>query len=764
MSRSSIGAPASRRNQRTARGRTPPDRPNSRRPAQAAAARNPARADSEPLQELARLNGVQASYIDMDGRRQEATPEVVAAVLGALGVPATNRKEIRDSLHETASRPWRQCVEPVIVAWDHRPATVPLHLSGAAALQPVHCRLRLESGEVREFNAATSDVPQPNSRGAVNLSGRPDAGRVRQLVLPALPFGGHTVEITAGHRHCETFVISAPARSYSVPSRRAWGFFLPLYAAHSRQSWGAGNFTDWRSLTGAMAALGGTLASTLPLLAAFLDYPGCDPSPYAPASRLFWNEFYVDVTRVPEFQQAAAAQTLAAAPAFQVRLRAFRRSRWIDYRAQWKARRKILECLAKNFFEHDTVRRLEFEKYLRERPAAEEYARFRAMCDRTRTPWPRWPARQRDGDLRPGDYDEATRRFHLYIQWLAHEQVRELIRDSKGHGMALCLDLPLGVHPNGYDVWRERRSYALEASVGAPPDTFFTKGQDWGFPPLHPQRLREQRYRHALDFLRFQLRHAGALRIDHVMGLHRLYWIPKGFPRSHGAYVSYRAEEWHALLSLESHRHRTLLVGENLGTVPPEVNDAMHRHRLRETFVVQYSLRRDKESFLPDPPVRSVASLNTHDMPTFAGHWQGRDLADRADLGLIPKNLLGPKRVERRRLNRDLAGFLAAKRFLKSKKPGAAAVRDACLKWLAAGPAERVLVNLEDLWLETLPQNVPGTRRERPTWRRKARLTIEQLRRRAAVLKVLRDLDKVRRQTGKRSPGNPARSTGPRSH
>src|SRR5581483_12125792 len=187
-----------------------------------------------------------------------------------------------------------------------------------------------------------------------------------------------------------------------------------------------------------------------------------------------------------------------------------------------------------------------------------------------------------------------------------------------------------------YDVWRERRHFAHEAAAGAPPDAFFTKGQNWGFAPLHPERIREHGYGYLRRLLAFQMRHAGVLRIDHVMGLHRLYWIPPGFPAADGAYVRYPAEEWHAIFNLESLRQRTELVGENLGTVPPEVNAAMTRHHLRRMFVVPFEQRPDPRAALTPPPVHSVASVNTHDMPTFAAHWRGLDLAERQALGLIP--------------------------------------------------------------------------------------------------------------------------------
>ncbi len=691
------------------------------------------RADFTDLCELARLHGLQVAYVDAGGAGQRAAPEVLTAVLKALGVPAGNTREIRHSLRETRFRRHSRLVEPVAVAWEKRPAKVELHLPAREAATPLRLRLRLENGGVRNLR------PRTTARRPAEIEG--ERFVTQQLALPALPSGYHELEIAAGNLVGRTRLISAPERSCGARMKKSWGAFLPLYAAHSEQSWGAGNFSDWQQLSARVASLGGTVAATLPVLAAFLDFPGCEPSPYSPASRLFWNEFYLDLIRVPEFPRCEAAQRLVRSTGFQNQLRAFRASDAIDYAAQWAARRKVLERLAEYFFSRTSSRRAAFDRYVRQRPEVEDYAAFRAVCDRRKTSWRQWPERLRDGRLAPGDYDEAVKRFHLYAQWLAQEQIDRLAAAGRRRGVKLYLDLPLGVNPDGYDVWRERDSFVLGANAGAPPDLFFTKGQDWGFAPLHPQRIRESGYRHVLAYLRFQMRHAGILRIDHVMGLHRLYWIPQGFPAARGVYVSYPAEELHAIFNLESHRHRTRLVGENLGTVPPEVNESMRRHRLREMFVVQYESRPDAKAALRKPPALSVASLNTHDMPPFAAFLKGLDLDDRRQLGLIPKNRMPQEQKERRWLKEALVKFLVQHAGLKnSQRVADWAVLEACLRWLAKSPCELVLVSLEDLWLETLPQNVPGTSIERANWRRKARLTLEEMFRKPELRRIFSQL------------------------
>jgi 4-alpha-glucanotransferase len=698
----------------------------------------------QELEKLARLNGVQISYTDMRGQTQMASPDALASVFHALGLPAGNTRLIRDSLRETKLRSWKRCVEPVIVAWDKRPTKIELRVAANSAGKSARCELKLENGETRKFILATRDAQNANSTNADSISHRDFSGSLKEITLPALPFGYHALEVEIGKQRADALVISAPTKSFSPRRVREWGFFLPMYAAHSKQSWGAGNFSDWQQLSEFAGSLGAGVSASLPLLAAFLDHPVCEPSPYSPASRLFWNEFYLDIPAIPEFARCAAAKKLVQSASFQNRLARFREQSVIDYKAQWRARRQVLELLAHSFFAEKSSRTSEFENFLKRRPEVEDYARFRAVCDHTKVSWRAWPRRMRDGNLRDNDCDERVRKFHCYTQWLAQEQLSRVLKNCRERGVKFYLDLPLGVNSDGYDVWRERESFALDACVGAPPDAFFTKGQNWGFSPLHPLRIRELGYRYVRDFLAFQMRHTGMLRIDHVMGLHRLFWVPKNLPKGQGAYVNYPAEELMAILSLESHRHKTMIVGENLGTVPPEVNENMKRHGLRGMFVAQFEQRADANAALPRPPRRVVASINTHDTPTFAAHWRGLDLDDQLALGLISKKELAEKRVAGKKLNRSLAAFLASEGFLRGKKPEPKNILQVCLEWLAASPAEIVLVNLEDLWLEKNPQNVPGTSDERPNWRRKAKLTIEAIRKNREIKNALRTLKRFR--------------------
>jgi 4-alpha-glucanotransferase len=336
-----------------------------------------------------------------------------------------------------------------------------------------------------------------------------------------------------------------------------------------------------------------------------------------------------------------------------------------------------------------------------------------------------WSEDAKNGKLTKSDFSEEVKSFYLYVQWIAQEQMDEVLRACRETGVKFYLDLPLGVNPDGFDAWRYRGFFAPQVNAGAPPDSFFTKGQDWGFAPLHPQRTRELKFRYVIDYLRFQMRHTGLLRIDHVMGLHRLWWVPHGFPASEGAYVSYPADELYAILSVESHRHKTMLVGENLGTVPPEVNKSMDRHGLRRMYVLQYE--QQPKGPLRAPEKQVVASVNTHDMPSFAAHWNGLDIDDRFDLGLIAKKDISKERKNRESARKSLVSFLRNQKLLKTARSTTEEVLDAVLRYLGKSRAETVFVTLEDLWNEERSQNVPGTSTERPNWRRKSKRTLEEV-------------------------------------
>ncbi len=709
----------------------------------------PSNSSVKYLYQLARLYGVQTSYYDAAHCRQQASVESLLAALRALGVPVESLAGIPSSWRERRQALWQRMLEPVTVVWGGEHPAIKLQLPKNISDDTLTGYLEMESGERRNWQWSSTELP---AFGGAEIEGISYV--VKGVPLSEeLPPGYHRFILETSGKSAETLIIVAPRKSYLPPvpqGGRLWGVFLPLYALKTRRSWGSGELPDLEVLTEWAASMGGSVVATLPLLPIFQE-ESAEPSPYNPISRLLWNEFYLDVTKVPELARCPSAQTILASSSFQKEIEAWRALPLVDYFHLMALKRHILEELCRCFFADNSTRPGAFYRFMQTHPVVEDYACFRATLEKQRVPWRLWPQPLRDGVLTEGDYDEEAKRYHLYVQWLAQEQVRSLWEKSGKNDSMLYLDLPLGVHSDGYDVWRERNVFSLEASAGAPPDAVFTRGQDWRFPPLHPERIREQGYRYTIAYLRHHLQYAGILRIDHVMGFHRLFWIPKGLEASQGVYVRYRAEEFYAILALESHRSKTIVVGEDLGTVPAYVRPAMSRHGLQRLYVLQYELACNPQKPMSRIPPDSIASLNTHDMPPFAAFWKASDIKEREAMKLLNRASARIEWRNRRYLKKALVTFLQSKGWLKGKAQDILAIIKACLAFLSASQARVVLINLEDLWLETQPQNIPSTREEYPNWRRKARYTLEAFCQMSEVRDTLREVDTLREQSSRRA-------------
>ena len=672
------------------------------------------------LATLAGLYGVQTAYVDASGRRRTASGEAVTAVLRALGVPVEGPGDVGGQIVARRRALEQRLMDPVLVAWDGTVRPVRLRLQAGEAGRPVRARLRTEDGGVETWEGgpnASVSVPAP------------------------LPPGYHRLEVETAGRTAAATVISAPRR-VGAPDRRDWGVLVPVYGLRSRRDWGVGDLTDLEAVMRWIGSLGGGVVGTLPLLAAFLDEP-FQPVPYSPASRLFWNELYLDPERLPELESSAEARE--AARLADPEIKALRRRRLVDYRKAMAIKRPVIEALAREVAARPSSRREALEAFVASRPELRRYAMFRAAGERFRETWQRWPAGPRNGTVRARDVDPDAVRYHLYAQWAMHEQLGRVA----GAGPDLYLDLPLGVDPAGFDVWRWPETFARSVSTGSPPDDFSPSGQDWGFPPPRPDRIRTDGYRYLRDCVTHLLTHARVLRIDHVMSLHRLFWIPRGMEATEGVYVRYRPNELYAVLLLEAYRRSAEVVGEDLGTVPAEVRRAMDARGVRRSFVIQTEVRPGRSDPIPPQPAGSVAGLNTHDMPTFAAFWAGRDIDEREQEGAIDAAGAGRERRARERLRRATVAQLRRRGLLR----GRAETREvlaACLALMAEGPCGIVLPALEDLWLAPQAQNRPGSRPAGHNWRRKLRHPVERARSMREVVGTLRFVDHRRRETSLR--------------
>ena len=688
-----------------------------------------ARAGETSWRRLLDWYGLEICYTDGRGVAREAPRQSVLAALRALGAPVESDADIETAAACTLRDEWQPLVPPVLVAWDGcLRADIRLPVSDSDSR--CHCRLVLEDGTERHWTSLPGQTP---IGAGLAMDGTPRIA-ARVTAPWTVPDGYHRLLVQVGRRSAEAEVIAAPTVSYGAV-RHDVGLFLPLYALQSARSWGVGDLSDLERLLEWMPATGARVSSMLPILAT--DYGGdpCDPSPYLPVSRLFWNEIFIDPRRVPEFRTCEAARDLVASERFRRRIAALQAAPLIDYAGAAAAKREVLEILGRWLLRQPGRRAREFEDWVRRHPVAERYAVFRAARDAA------------GSDSTEGI---SPHHYHLYAQWVADQQVEQTAARARQVGDGLYLDFPLGVHPDGFDVSHKPALFASGISTGAPADELFPGGQNWGTPPPHPAANRRDGYRYLRASLARQMSVAGTLRIDHVMGVHRLFWIPRGATAADGLYVRYPADEVYALLCLESWRHRTRLVGENLGTVPVYVNHALARHGLRPLHVAQFNI--DCQAGQPLAPAApgAIASLNTHDTPTFAGFLGGADIDERLDRGTLDADDAARARSRRQHER-------AALERLPGVDPHAGSILQqmlhGCLTLLAQGRAALVLVNLEDLWLEPRAQNLPGTGPERRNWRRRMRHRLETVMQMPEVTETLRRLVAARPAPDLAPPG-----------
>ncbi|MCG8420601.1 MAG: 4-alpha-glucanotransferase [Proteobacteria bacterium] len=715
--------------------------------------------ETDALNRLAREFCVLTSYVDWKAEPRRADPDVLVRVLGLLGAEIDRISDAPAALDAYRRASSQLLVPPCTVAWNGEDAVLNVRLPAAqSGLYSIE--LILESGQVRHYDGSLDNV-RPQRTAIVG----DETFVIRPISVPIPAHGYHQITVQTAGRFGRCMVIAAPRRGFAVTEDKRWGVFAPLYGLYSRFSSGTGDLADLAKLARRSGELGASFVGTLPLLSSYLDEP-FEYSPYSPVSRLFWNELYLDPTTAPGFDACAAARRAVRSPEYARESRMLREMPLIDYRRQASQRRAVLEALAETAWQSSELRAA-IQAYTERHPQAEEYARFRAKTEARRIVWTQWPDAHKRS-IADSDYDERARQYHLYAQFAMDAELALLDRSSD---VALYLDLPVGVNQCGYDTWHERDCFIMEASVGAPPDALFLAGQNWGLSPLHPQRLREAGYEHFVRCVQTHAEHAGLLRIDHVMGLHRLYWIPEGVSAKDGLYVEYRAPEMYAILCLESTRHKCAIIGENLGTVPDYLPETMRDHGFFGLYVGQFGMNseladeadtdendaHDKEADKlaqeadddhgANVPHDVVVSLNTHDMPTFAGFWLGRDIDDRVKLGLISDEQAEQERKQRSESRRRTAIFLAERGFLDSSYASGGdlfAMMRAISIYLASSDARMALVNLEDIWLEPEPQNVPGTLGpDWPNWCRRLRHDVDNFTVDARVLEVLRAIDRA---------------------
>ncbi len=702
--------------------------------------------------------GVETGYWDVGGTWHDASVESVLAVVAALGAPvdALDAARSEQGLTRAAGAVGRHAlearvapVEPVVAAVGPEPLTFGLCLAGDGDVGRVRVELTREDGgrRVADHVLAELDVIE-----TIEVDGRrwtrrsvpvPGGSEGVDCSPDSLPIGYHELAVEHGRESHGVRVLAAPNHVHQLgETERLWGAVAPVYAL--RRAGGLGpHLGDLDALGAWLDRHGGQVVATLPMLSAYLGHP-CEVSPYSPVSRRFWNEVYLDVERLPELAVSPEARAWLDRPETIAEIRALHDAPRFDAARQARLVTQVLDELAVTFFAQTSRGAPGFDRWVAEHPLATDYARFRAVAERQAQGWQHWPERLQAGRIEATDYDLRVAARHVYAQWAMDRQLAELAESLSTRDQLLYLDLPVGAGADGFDTWIDRDAYAWGTAVGAPPDAFFAGGQNWGFPPLRPADARAEGHRHLAECLRHHMAHAGMLRLDHVMGLHRLFFVPDGMPATDGAYVQYAADEQFAVVAIESVRAGCVVVGEDLGTVPTEVREAMDRHRVLRSYVAEFSMPEGPGHEFVGPDHRTVASVDTHDTPTFAAFVAGLDLRDRRDQGRLSADAADRALADRRRACDGLADVLAARGLGDPEDPESASLLGGLLALLAGSDSPALLVALDDLVGETEPQNVPGTGPERPNWVLRLPADLHALAADPAIARVLDDVQSAR--------------------
>jgi (1->4)-alpha-D-glucan 1-alpha-D-glucosylmutase len=534
---------------------------------------------------------------------------------------------------------------------------------------------------------------------------------------------------------------------------RVWGAAVQLYSLRSHRGWGMGDLGDLRTLIEQWGRRGAGVIGLNPLHALFPHNPA-HASPYSPSSRLFLNVLYIDVTAVPDALEATDVLATIGSEAFQNALRRARDAELVDYPAVAKLKFPLLERLYRHFrLRHltpQTGRGKAFRRFQEAGgPRLALHTLFEALQeyfhrkDSMVWGWPVWPERYRRPDapevLAFAQANTERIEFYQYLQWQAAQQVERAQADAQAlaMGVGIYLDLAISIDRGGAESWANQHLYAVGASVGAPPDEVNLLGQNWGLPPLRPNALEAERYDPFIATLRANMRWSGALRIDHVMGLYRLYWIPPAATAAEGAYVHYPFEDLLTILALESVRNECMVIGEDLGTVPDEVRAGLERARVMSYRVLYFE--RDTAGVYKRPedyPVDALVAASTHDLATLAGFWEGYDLEVRRALDLFPSEEVRLEYVANRASEIEQLQAALEREQLRPAEGTETAARtldpamaQALHSYLARTPSRLFAVQLEDVLGVREQANLPGTVEEQPNWRRRLPLALEEIER-----------------------------------
>lgn len=709
--------------------------------------------DYESFDRLCTISGITDAYYDIRGVHHIASFEAKQSLLAAMRISVENDADVQQMLRQIRCRNWQNIISPVLV-YQKSNATEPVTviLDESQTGHVIHWQVIEENGHRHN---GTWQLETQQAVEEHELDGR----RLYRFEtrLPCVSnIGYHRLKlILADGSSTETLLIATPETCYQPADfesgRKFWGVGLQLYSLRSKRNWGIGDFTDLYSAIKILAPLGIDLVGLNPLHALFPHLPE-NASPYSPSSRNFLNPIYLDIEAIDDFNRSDKAQQLVNSVEFQARLKSLRDTALVNYTEIWRVKLELLKLLYEQFrkdlFNNESENTKKFRQYqIDGGEALFKFSLFEAMQiffhqqDESIETWQQWPEEYRDpGSNCVANWAESNTskmEFCQYLQWHADQQLSAVQENCTQLGMRIGIynDLAVGDEHFSSQCWAEQSQYAPGVGVGAPPDDFNLLGQNWGLPPLIPQALRDSAYRPFIRTLRANMRNAGALRIDHVMGLMRLYWVPEGYTADQGTYIGYPFEELIGILALESQRNRCLIIGEDLGTVADEV-----RHQLWLKKVLSYRILFFEKDWhhgtFRSPgeyPQYALCTSGSHDLPTLKGYWQGSDLELREDLNLYPSEDIKNQQQQSREHDRHAIKTALHKEQLISD----GALHDEATtelsselflsiqRFLARSQSRLMMVQLEDMLSQSYQMNVPGTIDEYPNWRHKISIDLE---------------------------------------
>ena len=708
--------------------------------------------DEDALLKAADECKIDREYWDILQQRHEPTPDVRRRILSSLGFDVRSKGSLdAQRLRQFEENATSALPKTAVIGTSDRwiPLTLPADRNGSVGFE-----IALEGGEHLRGSLETSRL-QPKEE----LRADERIWRRYELLLPAeVPLGYHELQVSLnGEVLAQTNLIVCPDRAY-LPEElanggRTAGFNVSLYGVRSQRNWGCGDFTDLRHLLNwAYKQVGFSLVGVNPLHALHNRTP-YNTSPYLPLSIFYKNWLYVDVEDVPEFPESACARRLLQSERMQKRLHFLRNSEFVEYSQVDKLKRRFLKLLFREFLRSRAKypeRVKAFANYCEaEGDLLQKFALYCALDealhkqDRNRWTWRDWPVEYQspDSDACQRFAQEHARsvEFYKYVQFVIDEQLRRTQQYAKEIGMPIGLyhDLAVATDNCGSDLWAHREFYVGGCRVGSPPDDFSPTGQDWAFPPPNTLAHRDNGYRLYRESIRKIVKLGGALRIDHVMRLFRLFWIPDGYTPADGIYVRDNATDLLRILALESVRSENIIIGEDLGTVTDEM-----RHTLAQFGILSYRLfffeknhqtKAFKRSY--HYPRQALVASSTHDLPTIAGFWAFRDIEARRAAGLVDESGYWSQMEDRKREKQRMLDVLHEERLLPDWYRRDAAqvpevdgeLHNAIIGFLAQVPSMILLLNQEDFTKETEQQNLPGSTAQYPNWQRKMRATVEEL-------------------------------------